>query len=210
MNLKKIATKVCASIIAFLKNQFSSLQQCETKPQLPDNQKMYSLPYDSQFTYCNNELQVIMENTVTEVVKHTQSTIFIAPTLCQVEYDASTNLLSFELVLRDDINYYDEQRGKKDIDRFNHHYQHLQVQHATQGKALYTQYYNLHSQYLNEMQNYGYSAVNLLNIEQLWIACNEYMKQWQYYVSFNLAFVSCSKASYDPTGRICVVRFKIC
>lgn len=196
----------------FTEKNNAKQQQVLEKAQVPDNPQpinTLTFPYNSSFTYVDNEIQVLIEKTVTEVIGHTHSTFFVAPSLCEVTYDAPMNLFSFELILNRNVDYYDEQLGKKDVERFNHHYEHIQVQHRNDCNSLCMQHSDLYRRYESELQNCGYSNINPILVEQAWINYCEALKSLQYFVTFNVEFVSCSKATYDPTGRICVVRFKI-
>lgn len=167
---------------------------------------MLQVPYRTDFNYYPNEPQTILESTLTEVLKHANLLSFNLPTLCEVDYDAETNLYAFELVLQNNIAFYDSSAGERDVRRMNHHFQHLQTNCAKSRDNLYNTYCARLQQYQYEVHMSGRSTIIP---EQSWVEYLEYCKKWQYFLFANIVFVSCTKASYDRNGRICVVRFKI-
>ena len=167
---------------------------------------MFTVPYHTDFNYYPNEPQTILESTITEVLRHANLLSFNVPSLCMIDYDVKNNLYTFELVLQNAIAFYDTSAGERDVRRMNHHFQHLQTNCAKTRDKLYCTYCTKAQQYQKEIEMYGHSSVIL---EQSWVEYLEYCKKWQYFLFANLVFVSCTKASYDRNGRICVVRFKI-
>ena len=168
---------------------------------------MLLIPYNRDFYYAyNNEPQIILETTITEVVKHARLLSFNLPSLCEVDYDAASNLYTFELVLLDTINIYDANASERDVRRLNHHYEHLKTKCLQQKDSLLEEYNICYTTYQNELAVYGVSS---LNPEAAWLKYIEYCKAWQYFIFANIVFVNCSKANYDRRGRTCVVKFKI-
>ena len=167
---------------------------------------MLQIPYHTGFDYFPNEAQTILENNITEVVNHANLNAFHLPSLCLLDYDSQHNLLTFELMLKDNVTYYDSNTGERDISHLNRHFQHLQTKCVNHINNLYQTHCMQCQQWQYDMQMNGYSSVIP---EQSWIAYLDYLKKWQYFLCANIVFVSCAKASYDRRGRVCVVKFKI-
>ena len=167
---------------------------------------MFPLPYLAGYNYYPNEAQVILENAIVQVVRHANLLSFVPPSLCEVSYDEKTKLYTFELVLYNNVSHYSRDCAERDVNRLNHHFQHLQTNCAKTRDNLYNTHCTKLQQYQYEMQTYGHSSIIP---EQSWIQYLEYCKTWQYFLSATILFVSCTKASYDRHGRICVVCFKI-
>ena len=166
----------------------------------------FPVPYNTVFSYYPSEVKMILENTITEIFKHTNLSSCKNLYLCEIEYDKTYNLYSFEVELQETVTYYDARCGERDVRHLNNHFKHLQSKCIQNWDCQYQHLCYCQQQYIQQMSHLGYSTIIP---EQTAVQYREWLKKWQYFLDFNIVFVSCTKANYDRSGRTCVVRFKI-
>lgn len=157
------------------------------------------------YPFGTEEVRAIVENTITQILFHARLRAFSIQPYCIVEIDPETNLLQTELVLSGSVDGYSESRERQDLKRLNEHYRALKTKRAKQYESMCKQYNNAQMQYKQSpMFSFLSSSLEVMFVHGL-----DFAKENQYFLEFNLQFVSLRRAVYDKTGSTCILKFKI-
>lgn len=157
------------------------------------------------YPYGTEEVRAIVENTITQILFHARLRAFSIQPYCIVEIDPETNLLQTELVLSGSVDGYSESREKQDLKRLNEHYRALKIKCCKHYEKMCTQYNEAQIRY-EQSQMAGIFGISL---ESMFTHRLDFAKENQYFLEFNLEFVSLRRAVYDKTGSTCILKFKI-
>lgn len=158
-----------------------------------------------KYPYGIEEIRGMVEYTITQILFNARLRAFNSQPYYIVEFDSETNLLQTELILMDSVDGYSESREKHDLKRLNEHYRALKIKCAKHYDKMCDQYNNSQIQY---QQNH-IASIFCTSLESMFIHEMDFAKENQYFLEFNLEFVSLRRAVYDRTGRTCFLKFKI-
>lgn len=157
------------------------------------------------YPFGTEEVRGIVENTVTQILFHARLRAFSIQPYYIVEIDPETNMLQTELVLLDSVGGYSESREKQDLKRLNEHYRALKTKRAKQYENMCNQYNQTQAQCEQSQMACFLDA----SLESMFIHGLDFAKENQYFLEFNLQFISLRRAVYDKTGSTCILKFKI-
>ena len=157
------------------------------------------------YSYGMVEIQGILEDTITQVLSNARLCAFQAQYHYIIENDIATNLLQTELVLKDSVESYPEAREKQDLKRISSHYRALATKRFINFQKIYQKYC---TKIMQNQQNSNFACIGE-NLESIMLQGMEFGKINQYFLQFELQFVSLNRAMYDRTGSTCLLKFKI-
>lgn len=162
--------------------------------------------FSTEFVYLDpEEVRYIVERSLTAVVKHAHLTPFAYLNELVVSNDVNNKkLLVTELELHSDASY-SQHREAKDLQRLASHYRALRIEAMRKQQILAN---NLQCACARQQQNAAFGAV-WSDVENCQLRLQEFIKEHQFFLMFNMRFISLSRASYDRDGRVCLLRFAI-